>query len=128
MIKGIHHIAIIVSDYERSKKFYTEILELKILSENFRKDRNSYKLDLSVNGEYKIELFSFPSPPPRVSQPEATGLRHLAFSVNDLESTIARLNKFEIATEPIRTDEFTGNRFTFFADPDGLPIELYELK
>lgn len=128
MIKGIHHIAIIVSDYERSKKFYTEILELKILSENFRKERNSYKLDLSVNGEYKIELFSFPSPPLRVSQPEATGLRHLAFSVNDLESTITRLNKFGIVTEPIRTDEYTGNRFTFFADPDGLPIELYELK
>ena len=128
MIKGIHHIAIIVSDYERSKKFYTEILELKIVSENFRKERNSYKLDLSVNGEYKIELFSFPSPPPRVSQPEATGLRHLAFSVNDLESAIERLNKFGIVTEPIRTDEYTGNRFTFFADPDGLPIELYELK
>ncbi len=126
MLKGIHHIAIIVSDYERSKKFYTEILGLKILAENFRKERNSYKLDLSVNGEYKIELFSFPSPPQRVSHPEATGLRHLAFSVNDLEEVIARLTQFDVVSEPIRIDEFTGKRFTFFADPDGLPIELYE--
>ncbi len=126
MLKGIHHIAIIVSDYERSRKFYTEVLGLKIIAENFRKERNSFKLDLAVNDEYKIELFSFPSPPPRPSHPEATGLRHLAFSVEDIEAAISRLKQFNVTCESIRTDEFTGNRFTFFADPDGLPIELYE--
>ncbi len=128
MLKGIHHIAIIVSDYERSKKFYTAILGLKIIAENFRKELNSYKLDLSVNGEYQIELFSFPSPPPRVTRPEATGLRHLAFAVKDLDEVIARLKQFDVISEPIRIDEFSGKRFTFFADPDGLPIELYEIK
>lgn len=126
MLKGIHHIAIIVSDYERSRKFYTEVLGLKIIAENFRTERNSFKLDLEVNDEYKIELFSFPSPPPRPSHPEATGLRHLAFSVEDIEAAISRLKQFNVTCESIRTDEFTGNRFTFFADPDGLPIELYE--
>lgn len=126
MLKGIHHIAIIVSDYERSRKFYTEVLGLKIIAENFRKERNSFKLDLAVNDEYKIELFSFPSPPPRPSHPEATGLRHLAFSVDDIEAAVSRLKQFNVTCESIRTDEFTGKRFTFFADPDGLPIELYE--
>lgn len=127
MLKAIHHIAIIVSDYEKSKYFYTEILGLEILGEHFRQERDSFKLDLSVNGNYQIELFSFPSPPPRVSQPEATGLRHLAFSVDNINDCISRLKKFNIPTEEIRIDEFTGKRFTFFADPDGLPIELYEV-
>lgn len=127
MLKSIHHIAIICSDYHRSKQFYTEILGLKILAEHFREARNSYKLDLAVNGHYAIELFSFPDPPPRVSQPEASGLRHLAFGVENVEATIASLRDRGIVTEPVRVDEFTGKQFTFFTDPDDLPIELYEL-
>ena len=127
MINGIHHVAIIVSDYERSKKFYTDILGFKIISEHFRTERNSYKLDLSINDHYKIELFSFPNSPKRVSRPEACGLRHLALSVTDLDLAIANLTSKGIATETIRIDEFTGKRFTFFQDPDQLPIELYEL-
>lgn len=122
----IHHIAIICSDYNVSKKFYTEVLGLEITGEVFRKERNSYKLDLALNGNYVIELFSFPSPPERVSRPEAAGLRHLAFEVENLEEAIKGLNKKNIKTEPIRLDEFTGKRFTFFSDPDGLPLELYE--
>jgi glyoxylase I family protein len=127
LLKAIHHIAIIVSDYERSKYFYTEILGLEIIAEHFREDRTSYKLDLSVNGTYQIELFSFPSPPLRLSRPEAAGLRHLAFSVDNINESISRLKKFNIPSEEIRVDEFTGKRFAFFADPDGLPIELYEV-
>jgi glyoxylase I family protein len=127
MINGIHHVAIIVSDYERSKKFYTDILGFKIISEHFRTERNSYKLDLSINDHYQIELFSFPNSPKRVSRPEACGLRHLALSVTDLDLAIANLTSKGIATETIRIDEFTGKRFTFFQDPDQLPIELYEL-
>ena len=126
MLQRIHHIAIICSDYEKSKRFYTEILGLKIEREVYRKERNSWKLDLSLNGEYIIELFSFPEPPKRVSRPEATGLRHLAFEVNDLDESVSELNRKGIETESIRMDEFTQKRFTFFADPDGLPIELYE--
>ena len=125
-LNKIHHIAIICSDYEVSKKFYMEILGLETIREVYRKERNSYKLDLALNGNYIIELFSFPNPPKRVSQPEAAGLRHLAFEVDNLEESIKELNQKEISTEPIRTDEFTGKRFTFFADPDELPIELYE--
>lgn len=126
MIKGVHHIAIICSDYQQSKKFYTERLGLTVVREVYRKERDSYKLDLALNDQYIIELFSFPNPPARPSRPEACGLRHLAFSVDDIESAIYTLNSKGIATEPIRVDEFTGRRFTFFADPDGLPIELYE--
>lgn len=126
-LNSIHHIAIICSDYEVSKQFYTEILGLVIIREVYRKDRDSYKLDLALNGNYVIELFSFPNPPKRVSRPEAAGLRHLAFEVNDLEESIKELNTNNIQTEPIRTDEFTGKRFTFFSDPDGLPLELYEI-
>lgn len=126
MLKSVHHIAIICSDYERSKKFYIEVLGLEIIREVYRKDRNSNKLDLSLNGQYIIELFSFPNPPERPTEPEACGLRHLAFEVNDLEAEIERINSHSYTTEPIRTDEFTGKRFTFFKDPDGLPIELYE--
>ena len=127
MLNSIHHIAIIVSDYTKSKHFYTEILGLKIIAEHFREDRSSFKLDLSVNDTSQIELFSFPSPPPRLSRPEATGLRHLAFSVENLEEVLKHLKKFNVTTETIRVDEFTGKRFTFFLDPDGLPIELYEV-
>ena len=126
-LNEIHHIAIICSDYERSKKFYTQILGLEIIQEVFREARDSYKLDLGLNGKYVIELFSFPNPPKRVSRPEALGLRHLAFSVDKLEYSIDSLHAFGVATEPIRVDESTGKRFTFFEDPDGLPIEFYEV-
>lgn len=126
-LQSVHHIAIICSDYDKSKKFYTEVLGFKADREVFREARGSYKLDLSLNGEYCIELFSFPSPPPRVSRPEACGLRHLAFKVEDVEASITALNKMGIFPEPVRVDEFTGKKFTFFADPDDLPIELYEM-
>ena len=127
MLKAIHHIAIICSNYKTSKKFYTEILGFEIIQEVYRKERNSYKLDLSLNGIYFIELFSFANPPKRTSRPEATGLRHLAFSVENLELTIEDLASKNVECEPIRTDEFTRKRFTFFSDPDGLPLELYEV-
>lgn len=127
MLKNIHHIAIICSDYEVSKKFYTEVLGLTIIKEIYRSERQSYKLDLALNGNYVIELFSFPNPPKRVSRPEASGLRHLAFAVDNLEVIINHLNKNQIISEPIRIDEFTGKRFTFISDPDDLPIEFYEL-
>jgi len=127
MLKNIHHIAIICSDYEVSKKFYTEVLGLTIIQEIYRTERQSYKLDLALNGNYVIELFSFPNPPKRVSRPEASGLRHLAFAVDNLEVIINHLNKNQIISEPIRIDEFTGKRFTFISDPDDLPIEFYEL-
>ena len=127
MLKNIHHIAIICSDYEVSKKFYTEILGLTIIQEIYRTERQSYKLDLALNDNYVIELFSFPNPPKRVSRPEASGLRHLAFAVDNLEVIINHLNQNQIISEPIRLDEFTGKRFTFIADPDDLPIEFYEL-
>lgn len=123
----IHHIAIICSDYAVSKEFYVGKLGLQVVQETYRAQRQSYKLDLAVNGVYQIELFSFPEPPARLSQPEARGLRHLAFAVTDLEAAVAELNEKGIITEPIRTDELTGKRFTFFQDPDGLPLELYEI-
>ncbi|RAI89450.1 SMU1112c/YaeR family gloxylase I-like metalloprotein [Algoriphagus yeomjeoni] len=126
-LQNIHHTAIICSDYERSKKFYTEILGLEIIREVYRKERDSYKLDLSLNGHYVIELFSFPSPPDRISRPEAVGLRHLAFAVADIEECILDLSKNKVSSEPIRVDELTGKRFTFIADPDLLPIEFYEV-
>lgn len=125
-LNSIHHIAIICSDYEVSKNFYTEILGLKIIREVYREERKSYKLDLSLNGNYIIELFSFPNPPLRVSHPEAVGLRHLAFEVENIEKAIMHLNSNDVTTESIRIDEFTGKRFTFFSDPDGLPLEFYE--
>jgi glyoxylase I family protein len=123
---GFHHVAIICSDYERSKQFYVNILGFEIIAETFRADRNSYKLDLKVGEQDAIELFSFPDPPPRVSRPEACGLRHLAFAVDDLEAIAADLTTHGIAVEPIRWDDLTGKRFTFFQDPDGLPLELYQ--
>jgi glyoxylase I family protein len=126
MLKGIHHIAIICSDYEVSKKFYTEILGLNVIRETYRKERQSYKLDLSLNDQYVIELFSFPSPPARPSKPEAVGLRHLAFEVDNLEKIIQHLNRYNIEVEPVRVDELTQKKFTFIADPDDLPIEFYQ--
>ncbi|OIK21377.1 SMU1112c/YaeR family gloxylase I-like metalloprotein [Bacillus amyloliquefaciens] len=126
MLKHIHHIAIICSDYEKSKAFYTEILGFGVIKETYRKERGSYKLDLALDGAYVIELFSFPDPPERPTRPEAAGLRHLAFTVNDLEAAVRELKEKGIETEPIRTDPLTGKRFTFFFDPDKLPLELYE--
>ena len=126
MLNKIHHIAIICSNYEVSKKFYIDILGLEVLNETYRAERMSYKLDLAINGQYCIELFSFTNPPQRTSRPEATGLRHLAFEVNDLEKVIAHLNDYKIEVEPIRIDQITNKRFTFTQDPDGLPIEFYE--
>lgn len=128
LFQSIHHIAIICSDYERSKKFYTEALELTIIREVYRTERQSYKLDLELNDHYIIELFSFPEPPPRPSKPESCGLRHLAFQVASVEETKKRLEEKGITVEPIRIDEYTQNKFTFFADPDGLPLEIYERK
>jgi glyoxylase I family protein len=122
----IHHVAIICSDYEKSKHFYVEVLGLPIIQETFRKERNSYKLDLQVSETEQIELFSFPNPPQRVSDPEACGLRHLAFEVDDIHESVAVLNNKDIPVEPIRIDELTGKKFTFFRDPDGLPLEFYE--
>ena len=125
-LNHVHHIAIICKDYNVSKKFYTEVLGLTIEQEVYRKERDSYKLDLSLNGKYVIELFSFPDPPPRPSRPEAAGLRHIAFEVHNIDATVAALNKHHVIAEPIRIDEFTGKKFTFIADPDNLPIEFYE--
>jgi glyoxylase I family protein len=122
----IHHIAIICSDYQRAKHFYSEVLGLKIVREVFREERTSYKLDLEVAGQYRIELFSFPDPAARPSRPEAAGLRHIAFEVDNIEEAIFHIEEYGVVVEAIRIDEFTGKRFTFFADPDGLPIEFYE--
>lgn len=127
MFKNVHHIAIICSDYQKSKHFYTKILDLEIIQEVYRHEKQSYKLDLALNGTYIVELFSFPNPPQRISRPEACGLRHLAFEVSNLETAIKRLEVYNIKSEPIRIDEFTQKRFTFFEDPDKLPIELYEV-
>lgn len=127
-ITRIHHVAIICTDYTISKHFYTKILGFTILAENYRSERDSYKLDLEVKGTYAIELFSFPNPAPRPSRPEAAGLRHLAFQVEDIDAAIDWLNQNQVATEPVRIDEFTNKRFTFFSDPDGLPLEFYEIQ
>lgn len=121
-----HHVAIIASDYARSKQFYTEVLGLNVVSEVHRADRDSNKLDLRLADGTQIELFSFPNPPARPSYPEACGLRHLAFEVADIEEAARSLREKGVVVEAIRTDEHTGRRFTFFADPDGLPLELYE--
>ena len=122
----IHHIASICSEYEKSKKFYIDVLGLKPIREVYREERDSYKLDLEVNGIYKIELFSFPNPIVRPSNPEAAGLRHLAFAVPDIQEAVSYLQEQAISVEEIRIDPLTDKKFTFFADPDGLPIELYE--
>ncbi|MEH2060600.1 MAG: VOC family protein [Nostoc sp.] len=125
-ITAIHHIAIICSDYDRSKNFYVEILGFSIIQETFRAERNSYKLDLKVAENAQIELFSFPNPPERASKPEACGLRHLAFQVDDVEQTVFYLKSKGLEVENIRVDEITGKKFTFFKDPDNLPLEIYE--
>lgn len=126
MFKRIHHVAIICSDYEQSKDFYVNKLGFTVLAEVYREERQSYKLDLAVNGVYQLELFSFPNPGKRPSQPEAAGLRHLAFEVDDVVLVSEQLHKKGIVTELIRIDEFTGKKFTFFTDPDGLPLEIYQ--
>jgi len=123
---GFHHIAIICSDYERSKRFYTQVLGLRVVAETFRAERSSYKLDLALEDGGQIELFSFPDPPMRASHPEARGLRHLAFEVADIQQAVTELAARNVACEPIRVDDATGKRFTFFHDPDGLPLELCE--
>jgi len=125
VFEQIHHVAIICSDYDRSKAFYTETLGFQIIAEHYRQDRDSYKLDLRV-GNQQLELFSFPKAPKRPSYPEAQGLRHIAFSVIDIEQVVSQLKEKGIAVESVRVDEYTGKRFTFFADPDGLPLEIYE--
>ncbi len=122
----IHHVAIICSDYEKSKQFYVDVLGFSIIQETFRQERNSYKLDLKISETEQIELFSFPNPPERVNNPEACGLRHLAFEVNDINESIYQLQAKGIQFEDIRIDEITGKKFTFFRDPDNLPLELYE--
>jgi len=126
MLRSIHHVAIICSDYVVSKRFYTETLGLTVIAEHYREARRSYKLDLALADGAQLELFSFPDAPPRPSRPEAQGLRHLAFAVDDVAQCKAWLEHQGVAVEAIRLDEYTGRRFTFFADPDGLPLELYE--
>jgi len=127
MLNKIHHVAIICSDYALSKHFYTDILGLTIVQEVYREERKSYKLDLAVGGLYQIELFSFENPPERPSRPESAGLRHLAFEVDDVAKVAAELTAKGVKIEPIRVDEYSGKQFTFFADPDGLPLELYQV-
>lgn len=126
MFNAIHHVAIICSDYPTSKHFYTQVLGLKVIAENYREARDSYKLDLALPDESQVELFSFPGAPKRPSFPEAQGLRHLAFLVDDVEQVKAYLESNDVEVEPIRIDEFTGKAFTFFQDPDGLPLEIYQ--
>ena len=127
VLQRIHHVAIICSDYETSKEFYTRVLGLAVLDENYREARRSWKLDLGLPDGGRIELFSFPDPPSRPSFPEARGLRHLAFAVDDVGAWSDYLQAQGVVVEPIRVDEYTGRRFTFFADPDGLPLEIYEV-
>ncbi|RDD83209.1 VOC family protein [Dyella tabacisoli] len=126
LLSAIHHVALICSDYPRSKAFYTQTLGLRVVREVYREARGSWKCDLEVSPGVQLELFSFPNPPPRPSRPEAQGLRHLAFAVPDVDAVVGVLQQRGVACEAVRIDEYTGRRFTFFADPDGLPIELYE--
>ncbi|QNB05801.1 VOC family protein [Herbaspirillum frisingense] len=126
-LQGIHHVAIICSDYARSKAFYVGLLGLRVIAEHYREARDSWKLDLGLPDGTQIELFSFPAPPARPSRPEACGLRHLSFAVADVQHCKQQLEQQGVAVEDIRVDEYTGRRFTFFADPDGLPLELYEV-
>ncbi|UHQ23000.1 VOC family protein [Lysobacter sp. 5GHs7-4] len=125
-LSALHHVALICSDYTRSKRFYTQVLGLRVIAEAYRAARDSYKLDLALPDGSQLELFSFPEPPPRPSYPEACGLRHLAFEVPDIDAAVSELRTHAVAVEPVRIDEYTGRRYTFFADPDGLPLELYE--
>jgi len=125
-LKQVHHVAIIARDYHVSKAFYCDILGFTLTAEVYREARDSWKGDLALNGNYVIELFSFPSPPERVSRPEACGLRHLAFSVDDIDAAKRYLTECGVNCEEIRIDPLTGKHFTFFSDPDGLPLELYQ--
>ncbi len=125
-LNKVHHIAIICSDYQRSLDFYTRLLGFTVKAENYRPERGGYKTDLALNGEYVIELFSFDNPPQRVTSPEAAGLRHLAFEVDDIDAAVAQLDTQGILHEAIRTDDYTGKHFVFFYDPDNQPLELYE--
>lgn len=127
MLKTVHHVAIIASDYAVSKSFYVDTLGLRIVQETFRAERNSWKLDLALPDGTQIELFTFPDAPTRPSYPEAQGLRHLAFAVDNINAVVDALAAKNVTSEPIRVDELTGKRFTFFCDPDGLPLELYEV-
>ncbi|KGD70478.1 lyase [Tatumella morbirosei] len=126
-LKSINHIAIIASDYPKSRAFYCDVLGFTLLQETYRETRDSWKGDLALNGEYLIELFSFPSAPPRPSFPEAIGLRHLAFNVDNIEASVAELKQRGVECEPVRIDPITGKPFTFFSDPDGLPLEICQL-
>ncbi|MDR5859300.1 VOC family protein [Halomonas eurihalina] len=126
-LAGVHHVALITADYPRARRFYLEVLDAEILNETYREERDSHKLDLLLPGGIQLELFSFPSPPPRPSYPEACGLRHLAFATTDLDACMALLEARGATPEPIRVDEHTGARFTFLTDPDGTPIECYEI-
>lgn len=128
MLNGFHHVAVICSDYPTSKAFYTETLGFTVLDENYREARDSYKCDLALPDGSQIELFSFPGAPARPSRPEAQGLRHLAFRVQDIDAAVTTLTSKHVECEDIRTDPYTGKRFTFFQDPDGLPLELYEIR
>nr|WP_300307065.1 VOC family protein [Halomonas sp.] len=123
----VHHVALITADYDKSRRFYIDVLGAQVLNEVYRQERDSYKLDLMLPGGIQLELFSFPSPPPRPSYPEACGLRHLALATTDIDTCVAQLEQRGATLEPIRIDEYTGARFTFFCDPDGTPIELYEV-
>jgi len=125
-LSRIHHTALICADYQRSKAFYVDLLGFKVIAENYRQSRDSWKLDLALPDGSQLELFSFPNPPERTSRPEACGLRHIAFAVEDMDAAVAELEAANVEVEPLRVDEFTGARFTFFTDPDCLPIELYE--
>ncbi|MCM3597424.1 VOC family protein [Metabacillus idriensis] len=125
-IRKVHHVAVICTDYDVSKDFYVNKLGFEVIHEFYRAERDSYKLDLAVGDHTQIELFSFPSPPDRPSTPEAAGLRHLAFSIENIHTAVSHLNELGIETEPIRVDPFTNRLFTFFKDPDDLPLELYE--
>ena len=125
-IEKIHHVAILTDNYEVSKRFYTEVLGFEILAEVYRAERQSYKLDLSVNGVYQIELFSFPEYRERASFPEAKGLRHLAFAVADVAAAYLYLKEKSVEVQEVRVDEYTGKKFLFFNDPNGQPLELYE--
>jgi len=125
-ILGLHHVAAICTDYRRSRAFYVDLLGLRVVAETWREASASWKLDLELGGAYRLELFWFASAPARPDAPEAAGLRHLAFEVEDPEREKAALEARGIPVEPIRTDPLTGKRYTFFKDPDGLPLELYE--
>jgi glyoxylase I family protein len=125
-IKAIHHIAILTDDYAKSKQFYTDVLGFEVIRETYRKERDSYKLDLSIAGKYQVELFSFPDYRERGSYPEAKGLRHLAFAVEDVDAAAAELRTKGVVVQATRIDEWTGKKFVFFDDPNGQPLELYE--